>query len=199
MSWFGPSKNEVWRRLSQEIGAEFVSGGFWKGDKVQMHVKDWTITLDTYTESHGESSFTYTRMRAPYINREGFQFTIYRKGIFSGLGKLLGMQDIEVGDPDFDEEFIIKGNDEFKVRDLCANPQIRQMIKAQPEIHLELRGNAYWFGHRLPDSADVLHSQVVGAIKDIERLKSLFDLFAAVLEQLCRIGSAYKQEPEAEL
>ena len=32
-------------------------------------------------------------------------------------------------------------------------------------------------------------------IKDVERLKALFDLFAAVLDQLCRIGSAYKQEP----
>ena len=37
--------------------------------------------------------------------------------------------------------------------------------------------------------------QVVGVIKDVERLKALFDLFAAVLDQLCRIGSAYKQEP----
>ena len=49
MGWFGPSKDEVWRQLSQEIGAEFVEGGFWKGNKVQVHVKPWTITLDTYT------------------------------------------------------------------------------------------------------------------------------------------------------
>ena len=38
-------------------------------------------------------------------------------------------------------------------------------------------------------------SRSSGSIKDVERLKSLFDLFAAVLDQLCRIGSAYKQEP----
>ena len=101
MGWFGPSKDEVWRQLSQEMGAEFVDGGFWKGSKVQVHVKPWTITLDTYSESSGESSVTYTRMRAPYINPEGFRFTIYRKSIFSALGKLLGMQDIEVGDPEF--------------------------------------------------------------------------------------------------
>jgi hypothetical protein len=41
--------------------------------------------------------------------------------------------------------------------------------------------------------------QVVGVMKDIERLKALFDLFAVVLDQLCRIGSAYKQEPGVEL
>ena len=36
MGWFGPSKDEVWRQLSQELGAEFVDGGFWKGNKVQL-------------------------------------------------------------------------------------------------------------------------------------------------------------------
>ncbi len=38
MGWFGPSKDEVWRQLSQEISAEFVEGGllggaFWGGVK----------------------------------------------------------------------------------------------------------------------------------------------------------------------
>ena len=123
MGWFGPSKDEVWRQLSQEIGAEFVESGLWKGNKVQVHVKPWTITLDTYTVSTGKSSVTYTRMRAPYINPEGFRFTIYRKSIFSDLGKFLGMQDIEVSDPDFDEAFIIKGNDEFKGAELVLQFQ----------------------------------------------------------------------------
>ena len=114
MGWFGPSKDEVWRQLSQEIGAEFVEGGFWKGGKVQAQVGPWTVTLDTYTDSSTTHSVSYTRMRAPYVNPEGFRFTIYRKGFFSDLGKLLGMQDIEVGDPEFDEAFIIKGNDEVE-------------------------------------------------------------------------------------
>ena len=46
---------------------------------------------------------------------------------------------------------------------------------------------------------DELHFQVVGVIKDVERMKALFVLFAAVLDQLCRIGSAYKQGPGIEL
>jgi hypothetical protein len=195
MGWFGPSKDEVWRQLSEEIGAEFVNSGFWNGNKVQVHVKPWTITLDTYTESTGESAVTYTRIRAPYVNPDGFRFTIYRKGILSELGKLLGTQDIEVGDPDFDEPFIIKGTDEFKVRDLFANPEIRQKIQAQPKIRLEVKDSEGWFGPTFPEDVDELHFQVVGVIKDKERLKALFDLFAVVLDQLCRIGSAYKQKP----
>jgi hypothetical protein len=195
MGWFGPSKDEVWQQLSEEIGAEFLEGGFWKGSKVQAHVGPWTVTLDIYNDGENQS----TRIRAPYVNPEGFRFTIYRKGFFSNLGKLLGMQDIEVGDPEFDEAFIIKGNDEGKVSGLFANPKIRQMILAQPKIRLEVKDSEGWFGPKFPEGVDELHFQVLGVIKDLERLKTLFELFAAVLGQLCRIGSAYKQDAGVEL
>jgi hypothetical protein len=195
MGWFGPSRDEVWRQLSEEIGAEVVQGGFWKGgSKVQAHVGPWTETLDTYTVSSGHSHVTVTRIRVPYVNPEGFRFKIYRKGFFSDLGKLLGMQDIEVGDPEFDEAFIIKGNDEDRVRVLFSDPKIRQLVQDQPKIRLEVKDSEGWFGPKFPQDVDELHFQTVGVIKDVERLKSLFDLFAAVLDQLCRIGSAYKQE-----
>ena len=194
MGWFGPSKDEVWRQLSHEIGAEFVEGGFWKGSKVQAHVGPWTVTLDLGTsDEDGESQAT--RLRAPYINPEGFRFTLYRKRGFIDLGKLFGMQDIEVGDPDFDEAFIIKGTDESKVRELFSNFKIRQMIQAQPKIRLRVKHSEGWFGPKFPDDVDELHFQVVGVIKDLERLKVLFNLFAAILDELCRIGSAYKSEP----
>jgi hypothetical protein len=198
MGWFGPSKDEVWQQLSQEIGAEFVQGGFWKGSKVQAHVGPWTVTLDIGTsDEDGESQAT--RLRAPYMNPERFRFTIYRKRFFSDLGKLLGMQDIEVGDFEFDEAFIIKGNDEERVCDLFANAKIRQMIQDQPQIRLEVKDSEGWFGPKFPEDVDELHFQVVGVIKDVERLKALFDLFAAVLDQLCKIGSAYEQDAGVEL
>jgi hypothetical protein len=105
------------------------------------------------------------------------------------------MQDIQVGDPEFDEAFIIQGNDEAKVRALSASPPIRHLIQAQPQIWLAVKDSEGWFGPRFPEDVDELQFQVVGVIVDVERLKALFDLFAAVLDQLCRIGSAYKTSP----
>src|SRR3954468_21485086 len=194
MGLFGPSKDEAWRRLGEEIDAEVVQGGFWEGSKVQAHVGPWTVTLDTYAVHTGHAHFTYTRMRAPYLNPEGLRFTVYRKGLFSELGKLLGMQDIDVGDPDFDEAFIVKGTDESRVRELFTDPEVRSLMLAQPEIRLEVKDSEGWFGPAFPEDVDELHFQVVGVIKEVERLKALFDLFAAVLDRLCRIGSAYKQD-----
>ena len=196
---FGPSKEEIWRQLCQETGAEFVKGGFWRGGKVVARVNERTVTLDTYVVSTGESHTTYTRLRAPYVNRDGFRFTVYRQGFFSELGKFLGMQDIEVGYPDFDPDFIIKSHDEAKVRALFANPKLRELIQAQPSIHLEVKDDEGWFGADFPDGVDELYFQVVGVIKDVDQLKSLFHLFAEVLHQLCHIGSAYEDDPKLAL
>jgi hypothetical protein len=111
---FGPSKREVWKQLSDQIGAEFVQRGF--SEKVRVHVKEWVITLDTYIVSTGKSTVSFTRMRAPYVNADNFRFTVYRKGFFTELGKLVGMQDLEVGIPKFDEDFVIRA----MIKQSCA-------------------------------------------------------------------------------
>jgi len=193
---FGPTREEVWKELCARIGADFVEGGFWKGDKVQARFKNWTITLDTYTVSTGHSHQTFTRMRAPFVSREEFRFRIYRKTAFSDLGKMLGMQDIEVGhSASFDEDFIIQGNDESKIRTLFANPEIRRLIEEQPKIRLELRDDEGFFRKHYPEGVDALYFQVHGVIKDVDRLKQLFDLFTEVLEELYRIGTATEEKP----
>jgi hypothetical protein len=198
MGFFGPNKDVMWRQFSQEIGAEFIKGGLLKGSKVQAHVGPWTITLDLGF-SQDENETRTTRIRAPYVNADGFRFSIYRQSVLSNLGKILGMQDIEVGDPQFDEAFVIKGNNESKVRDLFANPKIRQLIQVQPKIRLDVKDGEGWFGPKFPENVDELHFEVLGVIKDVERLIELFQLFAAMLDQLCKIGSAYKQEPGVRL
>jgi hypothetical protein len=199
--WFGPSKQEIWKQLCAATNASYVAGDFWKGDKVEARHGEWTVTLDTYTVSTGKSSVTYTRMRAPYMNPDGFAFTIYRKGFFSDLGKRLGMQDVDVGYREFDEAFIIKGNDENKLRELFSNRRIRELVAAQPNIRFSVVDDErkFWGKKGFPADVDELHFQVVGVIKDVERLKLLFELFSVTLDELCRMGSAYDSDPQVRL
>ena len=196
---FGPSKAEIWSQLSQEIGAEYKEDGFFKAGKVVLSHKQWEITLDTYTVHTNESTIIYTRMRAPYVNRDGFRFNIYRRSIFSGIGKLFGVKDIEIGDAFFDDEFIIQGEPEHLVSRLLSNGKIRQLIQDQPNIHFQVRDDEGWFNKSFPEGVDELYFEVVGVIKDKERLKKLFDLFSLVLDELCRFGSAYEDEPKMKL
>jgi hypothetical protein len=196
---FGPSREEVWRQLSAAVGGEYLDGGWWKQDKVEVRHGEWIVTLDVYVVSNGKSSQTYTRMRAPYVNLEGFRFTIYRHGFFSDIGKWLGMQDVEVGHPQFDRDFIIKGSSEARLRELFSNERVRTLIARQPDIHFSVKDDEGWFGPHFPERVDELHFTTGGVIKDVERLKLLFDLFAETLDQLCHMGSAYERAPDVRL
>jgi hypothetical protein len=220
---FGPNQNVIWKQLSDEIGADFTKGSFFRGvSKVEARVKNWAVTLDTFAVSTGKSYVVYTRMRAPFINNDGFRFTIYRKGVFSSVGKLLGMQDVEVGgpkfgsleplfgspsyvdpqviesgDPEFDKEFIIKGNDEQKVMALFKRLKVRDLIRSQPAIQLQVKDSDRWPSASKNEGVDVLYFQEAGVIKDPGRLKGLFKLYEEVLNALHSLGTASeKQVPE---
>ena len=197
--WFGPSRKEIWRQLSDQLGAEFVEGGFARSDKVQVTHGEWILTLDTEVVSTGKATVIFTRMRAPYINPDGFRFTIYRRGFFSDMAKRFGMQDIEIGEDAFDRDFIVKATDESKVRELLSNAHLRELLERQKDVQLTVRDNEGWFGPTFPEDADELRFAVIGVIKDLPRLVALFELFAVTLDELCRIGSAYERAPEVSL
>lgn len=196
---FSPSKEEVWRQLADQINADIVDGGFWKGTRVEARIGEWTVTLDTYVVSSGRTSTTYTRIRAPYVNADGLRFCIYRRDFFSDFAKRLGGQDIEIGDVRFDRDFIIKGNNPEKVQILFSNARLRELIQSQPAIRLEVRDDEGWFGAKFPEGVDELRFTVIGVIRDVNRLKQLFELFAETLQHLCAIGSAYEDDPRVHL
>ena len=109
---FGPSKDEVWNLLAQQVGGAFKPGEGWTGkSRVGVRVGQWEVALDTYTVSTGKSHVTFTRVRAPFVNRDGFRFTIARAGVFSPVARVLGFQDVEVGDAAFDTAFVVKAKE----------------------------------------------------------------------------------------
>lgn len=77
--------------------------------------------------------------------------------------------------------------------------QIRELIETQPHISFEVRDDEGWFGTEFPQGVDELYFQVPGIVKDVDRLKSLYFLFALVLNQLCHIDSAYEDNPNVTL
>ncbi len=184
---FGPSKEKVWRQLAEKVEGRFIEGGLFGQDAVQVSSGDWIITLDTYSD---DDMNTYTRLRAPFVNPEGFSFTIYRAGFFDGLGKLMGIQDIKVSYPRFDRRYVIKGNSEHRVRTFFENDRIRELIDLQPRIELKTLDHKGWFKSKFPDGVDELRFRRQGVLKDLRQLESLFALFTESLHQLCHGGKA---------
>lgn len=196
---FGPSKAEIWSQMAADIGADYIEGGWFKGDGVVYQHGEWKLVLDTYTVRTNNSSTTYTRLRAPFVNKDGLYFKIYREGIFSSVGKFFGMQDLEVGDPFFDDSFVIKGNNQQQLIRLLSDPKLKDRIHDQSRISLEIRDDEGWFGPDFSGGVDELYFSRVGVMRDVNELKALFDLFTHLLTRLVQIDSAYEDDPNVEL
>ena len=104
----------LWRDLAARHGGSLHTGsGVFSAhhDLLLLPIDGVTVGLDIHVVSHGKSSTTYQRaiVLAPPGSTRSAQ--IYKETpLFSALGKALGGQDIQVGDPDFDGAFIIKGD-----------------------------------------------------------------------------------------
>jgi hypothetical protein len=196
---FGPSKAEIWSQMAADIGADYIEGGWFKGDGVVYQHGEWKLVLDTYTVQSNNSSTTYTRLRAPFVNKDGLYFKIYREGVFSSVGKFFGMQDLEIGDPFFDDSFVIKGNNQQQLIRLLSDEQLKNLMHDQSRISLEIRDDEGWFGADFAEGVDELYFCRVGVMRDVAELKALFELVSHTLTRLVQIDSAYENDPNVDL
>ena len=196
LKWFGPSHDEVWCVLADELCGRHERRGWLKGSRVVAVAGPWEVVLDL----HQLGEHVFTRLRAPYVNADGFRFHVFRKHLFSGVSQWLGFQDVRTGYPAFDEQFVIRGNDVGKLQRLFANPRLQTLLLAQPRVAFRvLDDHECLFGRRFPDGVDQLQFLAGGVVKDLDRLKALYDLFAETLGELCRMGSAYERDPGVRL
>ena len=190
--FFGPTRDAVWEQLAEEIGGNFYDGGFWLGEsKVRGHVGDWIVTLDTYKDNHGT---IFTRLRAPFVNKDGFVFTVYPEdSVVDRHAK--DDQDLEVGQADFDRRFVIKSNNIDEVKKLFSDEKIRALLQNQSQVYFRASKESGWYSKEFPNGIGELLFLARGEIKDLARLKELYSLFGETLDQLCRIGAAGPDDP----
>ncbi len=187
---FGPPLRECWQAFSESAGGRYQETGFWGRPRVVFPHGRFVIALELYDEPHGRHSTRYTRFRAVYRDLDGLRFKIYRPGFFTELALWLGAQNLDVGHPDFDRQFILKGNDSADLTHLFDDQRLRELLALQQEPRLEACRDEFWFQATLPDGEAELRYLERGVIKDRLTLQQILDLMKACLDRLCEIGSA---------
>ncbi len=113
----------AWQRVASRLGLNIeVKSGFSK-PVITGNLNGLPVKIDTYTQRSGNSSTTYTRYQVRYPPA-GFDFRLKREGALSFIGKLFGVEDVQVGDPVFDGAFKIKTSDRQRLLTLLT-PSVR--------------------------------------------------------------------------
>jgi len=99
---------------------------------------DRNITVSAYPGSKYQPA--YTRVYTNISNPNNQNIRIYGESWASEIGKKLGMQDIQTGSSEFDDKYMIKGNDEqFVTRVLtwAVQDKLLSLRKHRPTVTLE--------------------------------------------------------------
>ena len=187
---YGPLKDENWSRIGKRAGDKYLDDRFWETvDLLKYRHEGWEMLLDTFTLRHGERDVVGTRVQVPFSHPQGLGFKIYRESILSSVGKLFKMQDIEIGDAAFDSKFIIKGNDEGKIKLLLDDAALKNLMYQQPDILFEVQF----------EKVCMLYFQCEGIIRAMSQLEALFQMFAVTLTRMEQLELTSRNVPSEEL
>lgn len=169
------AREKAWRELADSTGLTYESGGFLGSSRVTGTYRSHSLTLETFTRGTGKSRTTYTRIVLFVNNQTGAYLALYEEGFFSKIGKFFGMQDIQIGDEELDQRFIIKSRPESYAAGLLRVGGLRQRLMEMRPLNIELDGRE-------------LHFEQVGVLKNLDYLRSLFDLLSDLAGAIERTG-----------
>jgi hypothetical protein len=166
--------------VARETGCAYSGGGWFSSPKVSGMYRNRNILIDVYVERHShysggrsrETSTTYTRIQVNHTGKFSGEINIYPQTFFSVLGKALGMQDVSVGNPEFDKAFIVKGNDETFLRKILDAEMQRNMLSMKKQVRV------------LPNVVYILEN---GTVKDKTLLMNMLNMMVALAERVEKV------------
>ncbi|MCA9267284.1 MAG: hypothetical protein KDA41_02385 [Planctomycetales bacterium] len=139
--------NDVFQAAAQMLGGEFHSGGVFSHPALEFSYDGVRCDVDVHSTG-GKNPTYYTqvhlRWALPRVRCE-----IYPEGFWQRVGKqMLGMEDVQIGSPAFDDAFYIVGDSPALIRQTLS-PTVQQAIQ---QLRL-LRGNDHIYvafrGHEI--------------------------------------------------
>ena len=192
----GKKLKEVWREFSESMGAEYIEGSTFKNPKVSLKYKNWSILLDTYTVSTGNSTVTYTRARAVFVRDAEFDFKIYKTNVFTRMAKALGRTYAYTGDTVFDGVFSIRSPQEALVKKIFEGDRLKRMFYELKSVNFSVKRAKGKKETRYVENESELLYNVAGIIKDTEQLTLIFGIVINLLDAFEANGIAKSETPQ---
>ena len=183
----------AWDSFNKEVNGTFEKHKHSLFGRITYRHGLWAVVLDTFPKT--SFSFfpsigitpdyeNYTRILAPYSNKEGIVAEIYEKTFVSTIGRLFGMQDIDIGAPYFDDMYIVKSNNQELMKKMLIRDKIRDLIFNFNGIHLKINSTERVLGDLHPEAKNEVYMETNEAITDLAKLKLFDELFGLVLTEI---------------
>jgi hypothetical protein len=171
----GMNEDQVWAQVENDLTQNQDLLQY----RAVIEQQNKTILLDIDIDLGGgfEGGFATTILSARFPNPSGYRFALHEESFFDDLGKFFGMQDVEIGYPDFDERILVKTNDEGRVRTMLNDDTTRQLLLSLEDFTFEIV-----VPDEDPQNQDsTLELIIEDGITDPVRLRQIYRIFFGIL------------------
>jgi len=187
-------RREAYRQVATLLGGELHEGKRASGDRVLVEHGPWHVWLDTYTVSTGQTSVTYTRVRAHFRGRRDLRVTVRRRTWIDRLVARCGFGRALRGDPRLTDRYVVKGRPEPRVSSLLAVSGLTDTILSVSSLRLEVKRASRKLRKRHGEDTGQVVCQTTGVITDVQRLAGMIRAVGETLEALERLGESNREE-----
>ena len=104
-----------WTKAADALGIDIKPGSIFSLPRLNGLVSDRVVSVHTFQSSSGNNQQRYTRFEVTYPSI-GLGLELSRQTKVSGFfRRMVGMQDVEIGDPAFDDAFVVKASDPHRL------------------------------------------------------------------------------------
>lgn len=176
----------IWDAFAQETGGEYIQRKYWNSFRTLIHHKNFKIYFDYYTYyTSGKSTLsrTYTRVLIPFRSSSDFKFHIYKDEFVFKIAKIFGFQDVKIGKESFDKKFIIKTNNEQKLKNIFCDNHLLEQIESFEDLSLLISKEYGIWEEELPENEYQLSFALEYHVEDLETLHKIKDLAIQFLDR----------------
>ncbi|MDP6554785.1 MAG: RING finger protein [Pirellulaceae bacterium] len=110
--------DDTYQRVARSLGGHSVPGGVMGRPTLRFSYAGGQAVVDIYSTG-GKHAKYYTQLHLGWPDAH-LRCEVCPQRVISVVGKFLGMQDIQIGSPEFDPLYLISGNSEEAIRRLLS-------------------------------------------------------------------------------
>ena len=189
------TKNDAWEELAIDIGGKHIQSAWGTPDALLLDYKNWRLKITNHAVGHKPASIM---IRVPFKTESSFNFNIYREGLIAMIGKTFGMQDIVIGDHEFDRQFIIKSNNESQIKKFLDSEELKRKIEDLDDCNILITKESYSIDNYTPKGVKHLVFRSEFGFSGLHQIKPLTEIFKLILDRLVELNIASDEKVDFE-
>lgn len=195
MGLFTDNFKDMLEEYSQSCNGSIHNGGIMHPNYMTFEYNNHIIKVDTFTFMAGNVPITYFRTSAIFEELKTFDLKINREGMLSSVSKFFGAMDIQIDHKEFDDRFMIKGNDEELVKKVLDD-KLRESLFNMDGFSLYTSTGGALTGINVPTDMKAIVLEVHSMPKNVETMTNYIQVVKNTLDSVisCGIGNSVRND-----